>query len=123
MNIVLQISLLLGIFLYFNILIYLIKKKKLNLKYSLLWIFSGLAMLFIAIFPNVMISIIKLLGIVDITNGLFLLVLFFVIVILMSITAIVSKMKEKNKELVQQCAMLEKRVRELENNSERESSK
>lgn len=123
MNIVLRISLLIGILFYFNILTYLIKKKRLNLKYSLLWIFSGLGMLFIAVFPNVMISVIKLLGIIDITNGLFLLALFFVIVILMSITAIVSKMKEKNKELVQQCAMLEKRVRQLENDSERESSK
>lgn len=118
MNIVLQISLISGILIYFYILFYLIKKKSLNLKYTLLWILSGLVMLVIAIFPKVMISVTRILGIIDVTNGLFALMIFFILIILMSITGIVSKMKEKNKQLVQQCALLEKRVRELENECE-----
>lgn len=123
MNIILQISFIIGMLIYFYILFYLIKKKSLNLKYTLLWIFSGLIMLIILIFPNIMISITKFLGIVDTTNGLFALIIFFILIILMSITGIVSKMKEKNKQLVQQCALLEKRVRELENSKKREISK
>lgn len=71
-------------------------------------------MLIIAIFPNIMIRITHLLGVIDVTNGLFALILFFILIILMSLTGIVSKMKEKNKQLIQQCALLEKRVRELE---------
>ena len=39
----------------------------------------------------------------------------FILLILMSITGIVSKMKHNNKDLVQQCALLEQRVRILEN--------
>jgi Uncharacterized conserved protein (DUF2304). len=113
-NIVLQSSLVLGVFIYFFILFGLIKRKSLDLKYTLLWIFSGLIMLFITIFPKVMINITKLLGIVDVTNGLFALVLFFVLIILISITGIVSKMKQRNKQLIQEYALLEKRVRELE---------
>lgn len=116
MNVVLQAFLIGGILVYFCILIYLIKIKSLNLKYTLLWIISGILMLIVAIFPKIMITITSFLGIIDTTNGLFALMLFFVLIILMSITAIVSKMKEKNKQLIQQCALLEKRVRELENN-------
>lgn len=117
MNHILQASLIVGILVYFYILLYLIKKKSLNLKYTLLWIFSGVIILVIAIFPNIMLGLTACLGIVDATNGVFALIIFFILIILMSITAIVSKMKEKNKQLIQQCALLEKRVRELESDN------
>lgn len=115
MNIVLRLSLILGIIVYFNILFYLIRKRSLNLKYTLLWILAGIILFMLSIFPSVMVNITQILGIADVTNGLFTIMLFFVITILMSITSIVSKMKEKNKQLIQQCALLEKRVREIEN--------
>ncbi len=58
--------------------------------------------------------IISIIGIQGNMNGLFILMIAFVIVILMSITAIVSKQSEKIKLLTQTIAMLEKRIRELE---------
>lgn len=116
LNTTLRISLIIGILIYFYILFYLIKRKSLNLKYTLLWIFSGIVMFLITIFPGIMNFITNFLGIVDMTNGLFMVLIFCIILILMSITSIVSKMNEKNKELIQKCALLEKRVRELEVN-------
>lgn len=116
LNTVLRISLILGIMIYFCILFFLINKKSLNLKYSLLWILSGIIMLIISIFPKIMIFITELLGIVDMTNGLFTVIIFCIILILISITSIVSKMNDRNKQLIQKCALLEKRVRELEKN-------
>jgi len=113
-NGILRIYLILGIVIYFYILLYLIKRKMLNLKYSLLWIFSGFIMLVIAIFPKIAVGITKSLGIVNVTNGLFSLIIFFILIILMSVTAIVSKMKENNKQLIQKCAMLEKKIVEME---------
>lgn len=110
----LQLSLIFGVGIYFIVLLQLLRKKSLDLKYTLLWIFSGIVMMFIAIFPNIMDSITKFIGIVDVTNGLFAIVLFLLILILMSITSIVSNMKKKNKQLIQQCALLEKRVQEIE---------
>ncbi|WP_195980086.1 DUF2304 family protein [Clostridium butyricum] len=115
MNKTLQISLIIGVLIYFYILFYLMKRKSLNLKYTLLWIFLGITMQIIAIFPNIMIQVTKIIGIADVTNGLFSIILFFILIILMSITSIVSKMNEKNKLLIQQCALLEMRVRYLEN--------
>lgn len=117
MSKVLQVSLILGMILYFYILFRLIKRKSLDLKYTLLWIFSGIIMLLIAIFPGIMVAITRFIGIIDVTNGVFALILFFVLIILMSITGIVSKMKEKNKQLIQACSLLERRVRELESDA------
>lgn len=114
MNSTLRLSLILGLIIYFMILVQLIKKNKLDLKYTLLWLFSGIVLLLIAIFPNIIIFIIKFLGIVELTNGLFLLVIFFILIIMMSITGIVSKMKNDNRKLIQKNALLEKRVRKLE---------
>lgn len=117
MNVVLQASLIIGIVIYFILLVYFIKRESLNLKYTLLWILSGMTMLAVVIFPIIMEEITKILGIVDVTNGLFALMLFFVLIILMSITGIVSKMNERSRKLIQECALLEKRVRELEKNN------
>ena len=113
----LQISIIVGVLLFFIVIFYFIKKSTLALKYSLLWIFAGFVMLILAVFPGIMNGFIKLVGIESLTNGLFALLVFFILIILMSLTAILSKMKSQNKQLIQSCALLEKRVRELEESS------
>ena len=105
-SIKLQITMLIAVGLYFLIVFGLLKKKTLNLKYTLLWLASGIIMLALAV----------LVGIYEPTNALFAFMFFCVIIILMSITAIVSKLNEKSKRLIQSVALLEKRVRELEDN-------
>ena len=53
-------------------------------------------------------------GIIELTNGLFALVLFCMILIMVSFTAIVSTLNERIRQLSTSCAMYEKRIRELE---------
>jgi hypothetical protein len=110
----LRISLSIGIVVYFVLIIYFLKKKALNLKYTILWIISGLIMLIMVIFPQLVNGVSALLGIVSPVNTIFVLELFFMLLILMSITSIVSRENEKSKRLIQQVALLEKRIRELE---------
>lgn len=114
MNSVLHCFLVLGIFIYFIVLFRLIKSGNLDLKYSLLWVFFGAIMFIIAIKPDIMGIISNMLGIVDETNGLFALMIFGILIILMALTSIVSKMKEKNRQLIQECSLVEKRLREIE---------
>ena len=45
MNMVLRFFLFCGLLLYFYLILLFLKRKSLNLKYSLLWIFSGVLML------------------------------------------------------------------------------
>ncbi len=110
----LQIAMLIAVGLYFLIVFQLLKRKSLNLKYTLLWLFSGIIMLILAIFPRILNWLAALVGVYDPTNALFAFMFFCVIIILMSLTAIVSKLNEKSKRVIQSLALIEKRVRDLE---------
>ena len=116
----LQITMLVAVGLYFLIVFRLLKKKTLNLKYTLLWLASGIIMLALAVFPQLLGWFAAVVGIYEPTNALFAFMFFCVIILLMSITAIVSKLNEKSKRLIQSVALLEKRVRELEDGSSEE---
>lgn len=110
----LRILLLIAVCIYFIMVFQLLKRRTLNLKYTMLWLASGFVMLILALFPQLLRSFTVLVGIYDPTNALFSVILFCIIIILMSITAIVSKLNEKNKALIQSIALLEKRLREVE---------
>jgi len=114
MEIRLQISLIICIVAFLVLILYLLKKDSLQLKYTILWMITGLILLLMAIFPQTLTFIVGIVGIYDVSNGLFAMAIFFVLIILLSITSIVSKLKTQNKKLVQANALLEKRVRELE---------
>lgn len=110
----LRISLLIAVICYFVLILVLLKKKSISLKYTLLWMVAGVFMGAMVIWPEILRLIISFIGIESNMNGLFILAIAFVIVILMSITSIVSKQSEKIKSLTQTIAMLEKRIRDLE---------
>lgn len=110
----LQGFMLVAVVLYFVLLFQLLKKKRLYLKYALLWILSGCIMLGLALFPEMLSFFAHIVGIYDPTNALFAIAFFCIILILMSLTAIVSKLNERVKRLAQSIALLEERLREIE---------
>ncbi len=114
MNNILQIYLIAGIILYFIVVFGILKRKAISLKYSLLWLLSGLVMLVIALCPQSVEWVSGVLGIVSPVNTVFIIAIFFMILILMSLTSIVSKQTEKIKVLIQTIGILEKRIRDLE---------
>lgn len=114
MTVYLRISLGIIVVLYFYLLLHFLKRKTLALQYTLLWLFLGWAMGILLLFPKILIVFVDIVGIETPVYGLFLAGIFFLMVISMSLTAIVSKQTERIKDLAQENAMLEKRVRELE---------
>ena len=114
MDIRLQIALIVALIIYFVSIFYMLKKKKLELRYTLLWIFAGVVMVFIALFPQDFSNLVKLLGIIEPTNGLFAVIMFLMLIIFMSMTSILSMLNNKIRTITQKCAMYEKRIRELE---------
>lgn len=110
----LRISLIIAIVAYFVIILWLLKDKKLSLKYTLLWILAGTVMAILVIFPSLLTWLSNLVGIQSSMNGLFIFCIAFVIMILMSITSIVTRLNRKVRVLSQEIAILEKRIRELE---------
>lgn len=99
---------------YFSCIFYLVKKRSMALKYSLMWIFSGIVILLIIMFPNVFNHVMQIIGIVDASNGLFAICIFLFLVILLTLTAIISKMNNKIKTLTQNLGIVEKQIREME---------
>ena len=111
----LRVSLICIVISYFVLILILLKKRSISLKYTLLWLLAGVFMGIMVIWPQTLTIIIRFVGIEGNMNGLFVLAIGFVIAILMSLTSIVSKQSEKIKFLIQTIAMLEKRIRDLEN--------
>ena len=111
----LRLCLLFAVACYFVLILLFLKKKAITLKYTLLWIFAGIFMGIMVIWPKVLWTLVNIVGIESNMNGLFSMVMMFIIAILMSITSIVSRQSDKIRSLTQTIAMLEKRIRELEN--------
>ena len=106
----LQVAMLIAIIIYFACLLHFLRKRRLNLKYTLLWIISGALMLLLALFPQLLTALASLVGVYEPTNALFAVLCFCIIMILMSLTAIVSKQSEHIKRLTQSIALLEDRM-------------
>lgn len=114
MNRTLRFFLLAAIFIYFFSVIFLLKKQKLQLKYSLMWGIAGIVMLMMVIFPDFIIGLIHLIGIIDTNVGILAIALFILMLISISLTSIVSKLNMQNKRLIQTVALMEYRIRVLE---------
>ena len=99
------------IFLFF--IIHLLKTKKLNLKYTLLWLFATVVLLIISIFPQIMYAISGVLGIKTPINVALILAGIFVILIIISITSIVSELNKKLRSLIQEVSLLKNELKEL----------
>lgn len=114
MSLKLTITLLVGILFYLAVIVYLIKKQQLNLKYTLLWIFSGVVMLVLAVVPQISVFVANLMGVATPANAVFVIEGLFALLISLSLTSIVSTQMIRIRRLTQTQAILEKRVRELE---------
>jgi len=110
----LRITLCVAMIIYFVVILYFLKKRMLDLKYTLIWLAAGFVMALMVCFPMLLVWFRGLLGIQSNMNGLFLLAIGFCMLVLMTLTAIVSRASIKIRTLIQEIAMLEKRVRELE---------
>ena len=123
MSITLRIFILIGIIFYFVLIFHFLRKKELALKYTLLWMAAGVIMLFFDLFPTLLTFMVHLFGIELPVNGIFAICIFFLIILLMSITSIVSKQTERIRTLTQYTATLEKRIRQLEEQNKQAGDK
>ncbi len=109
----LRVTLILAIAAFFVIVLWLLKNKRLALKYTLLWLVTGVVMLILAIFPEILMDIAKLLGIQTVMNTLYVLALAFILMLIMMLTSIVSAQTDRIRRLAQSQALLEERDRQV----------
>lgn len=108
-----QIFFIFAILVYLIVIIHLLRKDKLNLKYTLLWLFSAFVLLVVTIFPQTIYLISNMLGIKTPINSAIVLASMFIIMILIMLTSIVSRLNKSLRVLIQEVALLEKKVRDL----------
>ena len=114
MELVLKILLVSGSVGFFLFIIYLMKKQKLEVKYSIIWLAFSVVMIIFACFPYVVYVLGDITRVINPVNFIFLTQIIFILLILLSVSAVISGFSKKIKQLAQANAILEKRVRELE---------
>ena len=110
----LRIFALVLIAIYFVIIVSLLKRKKFALKYSLLWFLAGILMLIVVIWTDVLVWGADLLGIEVASNGLFGICILLEIMIMISITSVISDLTNRLTSMIQNMALMERRIRILE---------
>ena len=114
MDLSLHAILILGSVAFLLFILYLMKKGKLEVKYSIIWLAFSLCMILFACFPYTVLILNDIAGVIDPVNFIFMIQIMFILLILLSVSAVVSGFSKKIKQLAQANAILEKRVRELE---------
>ena len=113
-DLTLRLDLFLGAAVFLAAILWLLKKGRLTVRYSIIWLMAGGALLLFDAFPYIVLVLRDWLNMEMPVNVVFTLVLAFVLLLLLSLSTIVSGFAEKLKRLAQENALLEKRVRELE---------
>ncbi|MBE6894607.1 MAG: DUF2304 domain-containing protein [Ruminococcaceae bacterium] len=114
MDLSLHAILILGSVGFLLFILYLMKKGKLEVKYSIIWLAFSLCMILFACFPYTVLVLNDIAGVIDPVNFIFFTQIIFILLILLSVSAVISGFSKKIKQLAQANAILEKRVRELE---------
>jgi len=100
------------------IVLELVRRRRLMERYALLWLFSALVILGLAVWQNALNALAKAMGIVSGPNALFFTVLGFVLLLLLHFSAAMSRLTDQSKVLAQRHALLEERLRQLEDREE-----
>lgn len=94
------------------ITIKIIKNGKVSIRYSMVWFFSSLLILFFALFPGILGFVANVFGFETISNLVFLIVIGLLILISMSLTIIVSNQNRKLTILNQELSILKSEKRD-----------
>ncbi len=90
----------------------LVRKEKLELKYTLAWCLMGFVLVLIAVQPQIVEIIAELLGIGLPVNAIFLLGIFCILIILLTLTVAISRTSIRTKRLIQELAILKFEINE-----------
>lgn len=97
----------------------LVRRRRLNERYALLWLFSASIILVLAVWEGLLARVASLLGIAYPPNALFLIAVGFILLLLLSMSTALSRLQGQTRILAQRLAILEARFREAENGSDR----
>lgn len=112
----LQLFLILLSILFLLLLINMIKKYEIQLKYALLWITMVIIMLIIASVPTIAFYFTDILGFQEPSNFVFLLGILCSLIIIFSLSISISNLSHKVRQISQEIGLIKKHIKELEHN-------
>ncbi len=104
----------------FWIVNHMVKKRSLELKYSLIWTIIGVIGLVIDLFPGMLPWISRALGIELVSNMLLVFGLFFAIIIIFYLTVNISRLSNRERKLTQEVALLRRDIEEMNKKADSE---
>jgi len=108
-----QILSIFGSIAFLFLIVFLIRIRRLKEEYAILWLFFGVIFLFLSLFRKSLEFISSLLGIAYPPAALFLILILAVITILIHFSLVISRMKDRQRQLAQQLALLEARFKKI----------
>ncbi len=109
-----QIVSIVAAFLLVVLVIDLVRRRRLNERYALLWLFSAFVILGLAIWQGLLERIATLIGVAYPPNALFLVAVAFILLLILNFSAALSRLGDKTRTLAQRLAILEARQRSSE---------
>lgn len=116
MNIRIQVIIAIGVVAALTIIVNMIRRKKLELRYALAWLLVGVSVLILDCFPNLIAWISNQVGIASPVNMLFFFGFCFSLVIIFTLTIAMSRMSIRIKQLAQELALFSERQVSLDEN-------
>lgn len=107
----LRIILIVGLVTGLILLLLMIRKRKLSLRYAIMWIAMIVALALMILIPGCLDAIAKLVGIYDVTNMIFFLGFVFSLMMSMALTVSASRNAERIKKLTQQVGIDDYEIR------------
>jgi hypothetical protein len=92
----------------------LIRRRRLQERYALLWLLTGVVILMLAIWRDALERLAGFVGIAYAPSALFVLASFFILVVLLHYSTVISKLSDQNRILAQRLALLESRLHDKE---------
>jgi hypothetical protein len=90
----------------------LIRSRRLQERYALLWLLTGLVIFVLAIWRGLLGEVSDLVGIAYPPSALFILAAFFILLVLLHYSTVISRLSEQNTTLAQRLALLERKLEE-----------
>jgi hypothetical protein len=109
-----QVVAIVGAVALFVIVLELVRRRRLMERYALLWLLSAVVILGLAVWQDALRQLAEAMGIVAAPNALFFVAVAFILLLLLHFSAAMSRLSDQSKVIAQRHAILEQRVRELE---------
>jgi len=94
--------------------LHLVRRRAIREEYSILWLSAGILLVIATLFYDVTLFVTRLLGAVAPATGVFLVAIFFLVVLNIQITVVISRQTAKINRLVRELAFFDERIERLE---------